>query len=79
MSPVLFKLDVLLVYCSVVTLAPQLESNLSSPQLEKRPHSNKDPAQPKLNKINIYFFKLEVLLFHFSSCGPFHFSWSVFL
>ena len=36
------------------TRAPQLESNLRSPQLEKSPHSNKDPVQPKRNK---YFLK----------------------
>ena len=28
---------------------PQLESSHCSPQLEKSPHSNEDPAQPKIN------------------------------
>ena len=32
----------------------ELESNLRSPQLEKAAPSNKDPAQPKINKT---FFK----------------------
>ena len=30
---------------------PQLESSPHSLQLGKSPHSNKDPAQPKINKI----------------------------
>ena len=29
-------------------LAPELESSLHPPQLEKSPHSIEDPAQPKL-------------------------------
>ena len=31
--------------------APQLESSPCLPQPEKSPHSNEDPAQPKINKI----------------------------
>ena len=31
------------------TLAPQLESSLHSPQLEKTPCKNEQPAQPKIN------------------------------
>jgi len=30
---------------------PQLESSNHSPQLKKRPHSNKDPRQPKINTV----------------------------
>ena len=35
---------------------PQRE--VHAPQLKKSPHSNEDPAQPKINKQN-YFFKMD--------------------
>ena len=37
---------------------PQLESSLHSPQLEKSLYSNKDPAQPEINK-QIKVYKVE--------------------
>ena len=36
-------------------LAPQFESSPCSLQVEKSPHSNEDPAKPKVNKINKNF------------------------
>ena len=35
--------------CEIKTQTPQPESSRHSPQLEKSPCSNKDPAQPKIN------------------------------
>ena len=48
--------------------APQWQSSPLSPQLEKAHHSNKDPAQPKINKLNDYKSLLDVIL-RFSAQG----------
>ena len=44
------------------TLILQLQSSPRSPQLEKSPHSNEDPAQPEINKmINTYMYISPIL------------------
>ena len=42
--------------------ALQLEYSPRLPQLEKSPHSNSEPAQPKINKIYIYIYKNTAIL-----------------
>ena len=45
------------------TLILQLQSSPRSPQLEKSPHSNEDPAQPEINKIiNTYMYISPILV-----------------
>ena len=44
-----------LLQCEACAL--QLESSLHSPQLEERPRSNEDPAQPQINKVNFFLKK----------------------
>ena len=57
--------------------APRLESSLCCLQLEKSPHSNKDPAQPKINTFLKRYFsdlvqdKLANLNSPVASCAPF--------